>query len=387
MRTNRTPSAHDVHRLVFAEAGCFAGALLKNMAKTGIYNRAGTWESKRHAVMGHRSVSAARQVHAPQPIIKVTAARSADRPHDLAGEQGAQPAFATRAYARLLDAIGWRISPSRRRELESHAALKCCFVLRDGRREEAAFGYTATTVPQDRGRATLRAAQARVEHLLTFLEEDRGVLLRNMPLLAFGGPRRDRIALFGGWRFRGGAWQPFLLGPGGLAEVAAQETLFAGNTAPHDMAKIYGHDATKILPRIADLARAVEALCDLEVSGTKPIASLGGLQIVPEGSGWFSARSGRPAHITPIHPDVSKAPVFRHRHSAPSTGGSTPLPGNSPMFTHSVPSTGASTPAPGTGPMFRHKRSDRELPESAGSGYWATDADEFRFHEFGMDRG
>lgn len=323
--------------------------------------------------MGHRGGSAAMRVHSPQPIAEFAQAveEAADRRLHLVGGQATRPAFATRAHARLLHVLGWRVTPSHRQGAESHAPLKCCFVVRDGRREEAAFGYTATTVPQDADSPDLRAAQARVERLLAFLGEDRGVLLRNKPLFAFDGHCRDRIALFGGWRFQGGAWKPFLLGPSGLGGVVAQETLFARDAEPQDMARIYGHDTGKILPRVTDLVRAIEALNPGDVgegAAAKPAAASGRLQIVPEAGGWFTAGSARPADVTQIHPGAAEAPVFRH--AAHPAAALSPAADEDPMF-----------------PMFRHAQSHAASPVSTGNRYWDTEADEFRFHEFGMHRG
>ena len=203
--------------------------------------------------------------------------------------------FATRAYARFLSALGWQLPALPRHEMEYHAPHQCCFVLRVGDSEEAAFGYTAVTMPDDAHCASLTQAKAHVERFLGKLGEDRGLLFQNTPLFAFAGRRRDRIAVFGGWRFRHGAWTPFLLGPDGLAGVAGQDMLFAHGTAPHHMAEVCGHDSQDVIPRIADLVRAIEASgrngTVRDGAGTSGSAR-GYVQIMPHAGGWFTARLG-----------------------------------------------------------------------------------------------
>lgn len=234
--------------------------------------------------------------------------RRADR-HDPAADEeygtlnrpapSGRPAFATRAHARLLDALGWKVADSPRRETKSHPPLQCCFVLRDGMREEAAFGYTGLTGPLDTDDACLRAARTRVERFLSILGEDRGVLLQNEPLLAFGR-NGDRVAVFGGWRFLKGVWKPFVLGPDGLGGVAAQEMLFESGTAPQHMAEICGSAAATALPRIAETLRAIRTLEAGRGAGTDDVAVL---RFRPHGSGWFSARLG------PVRGRTGGAPV------------------------------------------------------------------------------
>ena len=179
--------------------------------------------------MAKNGASAAVWTGNPHPANEYVVVENKARVPDA--HRALRPAFATQGHARLLDILGWQIEPSPRREEERHAPAQCCFVLQDGRREEAAFGYTGLTLPQDTGDAALREAQRRVERFLALLGEDRGVLFQNVPLLAFAGHRRERVAIFGGWRFTRGDWKPFFLGPDGLGGVAAQETFFSSGTA------------------------------------------------------------------------------------------------------------------------------------------------------------
>lgn len=201
-----------------------------------------------------------------------------------------RPAFSTRAYARLLDGLGWNVDASARRETEWHRPGRFCFVLRDGPREEVAFGYTGLTLPQDAAAPELRAAQRWVERFLDRLGEERGVLLQNVPLLAFSGHRRDRMALFGGWRFNRGQWKPFLLGPGGLGGVSAQEALFTSKAKPSDLALACGHPVEQVLSRLGQLVVRLETLDRIDdihrTAKGQPVR----LRIVPFGAGWSIAR-------------------------------------------------------------------------------------------------
>lgn len=291
--------------------------------------------------MAHRGVSVAMQGHQTQPVSDFSAEKKQTREVGVLDRKAARPSFATRAQAQLLDALGWQIAASPRRDAESHASLQCCFVLRDGRREEAVFGYTGQTAPLDLNDPMLRAAQSRIGYFLSFLGEDRGVLLQNTPLFAFGGGRRDRIAVFGGWRFQSGVWKPFLLGPDGLGGVAAQDTLFDRDTAPHHVAEICGHSTETVMPWIANLVQAIETLgpCEAEVDqAAESGLDFDGLQIAASASGWLSARTRRSPKISPVRQIYSTAPVFRH--------------------------TDAVVSKP----------------------FWEPGGDEFQFHQFGMNR-
>lgn len=220
-------------------------------------------------------------------------------------------AFATLAYVRLLDALGWTLSASVRHETERHAPLQCCIIARDGRREVAAFGYTSLTVPNDIGCAALVRAKSYVEWFLDRLGEDRGLLLQNMPLIAFGGARKDKIAVFGGWQFWRGVWAPFLLGSDGLAGVFDQGMLFADNTAPHYMAEIHGHASEAFMPRIMDLVSAIEALDRNEAedaAAPSPRHWQGTLKIEHIEAGWFTAQT--------VQPDARNVSMFKHTHQS-----------------------------------------------------------------------
>lgn len=268
-------------------------------------------------------------------------------PAPAPGPDEARDLFATRAYAAFLDTLGWQLPASSRHEMEHHAPLQCCFVLRDGTREEAAFGYTAVTMPGDTGCPALARAKSHVERFLARLGEDSGLLFQNTPVFAFAGRRRDRIAVFGGWRVRRGTWAPFLLGPDGLGGIAGQEMLFAGGTKPHHMAEVCGHEARAVMPRITDLTHAIDACGqggDAETS--RPVRAP--VQIVPLAGGWFTAR-----------PDVSGA-------------------GNPVVFRRAAAVAARPEVAP------------KVVPEVAtlptGDTLRAFGEDEFRFHEFGADR-
>lgn len=245
--------------------------------------------------MAQQFVSARTATHAPHGSAQAAPAESdICKPGPL---RLAQPRsqFKTRAYAQFLGALGWQLPALPRHEMEYHAPQQCCFVLRVGDSEQAAFGYTAVTMPDDAHCASLAKAKLHVERFLTSLGEDRGLLFQNSPLFAFAGRRRDRIAVFGGWRFQRGAWTPFLLGPDGLDGVTNQEVLFVRGTAPHHMAEVCGHDAQAVMPRIADLVRAIETPGQDDaargVDGTYG-AARGYVQNVPHAGGWFTARLG-----------------------------------------------------------------------------------------------
>lgn len=342
--------------------------------------------------MAQNGVSLAVRLDQPQPADAFTASGHDVHKPDSGNWRAALPAFATRAQARLLDALGWRLSASPRRESDWHEPLQCCFILRDGRREEAAFGYTAMTAPDDTDCPNLRMAKSRVECHLAWLGEDSGVLVQNRPVFAFCERRRDRIVLFGGWRRRRGTWTPFLLGPEGLAGVDGQDLLFARGTDPHHMVEICGHATRDVAPRIVELVHAINSLDqrgDGAGDAAGPVPDFDELRIEPLFSGWFTARVGKPAGVTPIRPVENSVPVFRHTETA-LLGQAEARAGeqaDSLVFRHtSVPGPGR-THAPGATrgdvPVFRHATP----AASAGNGLWASESDEFRFHKFGMDRG
>jgi hypothetical protein len=140
--------------------------------------------------------------------------------------------FTTRAYAALLDMLGWQVADTPRRQMDLHAPGQCCFVLQSGTRQEAAFGFSGLVATTDRANPALRKAQIQVEWCLSQLVEHRGVLVQNIPLLAVTGHKNCQLAIFGGWRFCAGQWMPFVLGPGGLSDVPAQELLAVTNARP-----------------------------------------------------------------------------------------------------------------------------------------------------------
>lgn len=256
--------------------------------------------------------------------------------------ENSRSAFATRAYARLLDVLGWDVVPSPRRDAETHAPGQFCFVLRNGRHEELAFGYTGLTLPLDLDDAGLRAACRGVERFLARLGEDRGVLFQNTPLLAFAGHRRDRIAIFGGWRFECGHWKPFVLGPEGLGGIAAQDVLFASGTRPCDLAEVCGHRSADVGARLSDLMGALESLDRRDENRRAPVArrrTHARLRMVPIAAGWSTAVIER-----------------------------------SPMTTTLVPHGGRGT-------ARRHLAIDNPTNIN-----WESDSDEFRFHQYGADR-
>lgn len=305
--------------------------------------------------MAHSSASGAVRFHSRGADMREAAT---DRTDGALGQDAriARPAFATRAQARLLDVLGWKIAESPRREERRHAPLQCCFVLRDGAREEAAFGYTGLTAPHETDDAGLLAARVRVERFLSMLGEDRGLLLQNEPLLAFGRGG-DRVAIFGGWRFVKGRWTPFLLGPDGLGGVTAQEVLFESGTGPQDMAEICGCAADTALPGLAGLIGEIRALEAGQDTG-RGAEDSAVLRFRPHGSGWFRARLDPP----------------------PSRAGSTPLLLPIPRWRGAeAGESGAATPAadlPGGA-------GDHKVPYGVA---WDTGSDEFRFHGAGEVR-
>ncbi len=259
-------------------------------------------------------------------------------------------AFATQEQVRLLEALGWQISTLPQSDMARHAPLQCCFLLRDGSREEAAFGYTAVTAPRDDHCPSLRMAKLRVERFLAWLGVDSGVLLQNTPVFAFGGRRRDRVAVFGGWRFSRGTWSPFLLGPDGLGGVGRQDMLFARDTDPYHMAEVCGHSAQKIGPHLAGLMQAIEELRlgDGASRSASPSApDFETMDIKPIASGWFVGGPGLSADVVLIG-DTGRI-AARPRHAVEHG------------------QAGAVTTARRT--------------------HWTFGEDEFRFHEFGADRG
>lgn len=273
-------------------------------------------------------------------------------------------AFATRAQAALLDGLGWRITASARRDEAYHAPLRCCLVLRDGAREEAAFGYTGLTAPLDGENPTLRAAQIRVERFLAQLGEDSGVLLQNTPLIAFGGKRRDRVAVFGGWRFHDRVWRPFMLAPDGLGGVGIQNTFFEAQTAPHHMAEVFGAPADLILPKISDLVAAIADYDPKTGGATGKVAP--GLRIVPHQAGWSVARSGTAAALMPLRLKNGKIPAKT------STG-------KSRQNSRSEPQTARPAYARGVDGAPLNPLAPSALP-------WEIGEDEFRFRHLQMEQ-
>lgn len=224
-------------------------------------------------------------------------------------------AFASCAHAQFLEELGWRVVPFRF-ALTAHPPASCCFVLRDDCQAEAAFGFTGLAGPSDVKNPHLRGAKAQVEASLAELGESRGLLLQNTPIFAFGGQRRERLAIFGGWRVEDGNWEPFLLGPKGLGETAAHAPLFATGTVPARMAEVAGHLTDRVLPRVHKLAMAIETL-------GKP-AQETRLQIEPFVSGWYLARAVAAVNVAPFGPTRAasnspwgpEADEFRFRHES-----------------------------------------------------------------------
>ncbi len=183
------------------------------------------------------------------------------------GQGAAAGGFATSAAADFLETLGWDVAPGPRRDSPCHDALACCMILRDGRQEEAAFGFDEVTLPDARGHPRLRAAFACVEGVLARLGERRGVLLAHRPLVAAAPGGADTFAVFGGWRFDAGGWQPLLIAPGGLGAVAAQSALFGTGTLPAHMAVIAGQPADKVRPALERWGQAAAVLEGLDVTG------------------------------------------------------------------------------------------------------------------------
>ncbi|MEM6374668.1 MAG: hypothetical protein AAF672_01560 [Pseudomonadota bacterium] len=227
------------------------------------------------------------------------------------------PAFATAAYTRLLDAVGWHVVASPRRDQAYHTPQRCCFVLRDGSREEAAFGYTSITAPLDGQNPTLVAAQIRVERFLRNLGESSGLLVQNTPLIAFGGKRRERVAVFGGWRLHQGYWRPFLLAPDGLGGIAIQNSFFDACTAPHHLAEIFGAPSESVLPKIADLTSAI---ADFGVTAlTQNVVP--GLRIAPFADGWSLPQPGTSASLRPLQPHPAENETVSNAYPRRVNGG------------------------------------------------------------------
>lgn len=268
---------------------------------------------------------------------------AADQQDLPAVQQTARPGFATRSHAALLEAMGWQVAPSTRRERAYHPALNCCFILRDGSREEAAFGYTGLTAPGNAADPALRSAQMRVERFLDRLGERSGVLLQNTPLVAFGGKRRDRVVVFGGWRFHDAVWRPFLLSPEGLGGVAIQAPFFAAGTAPQALAEVCGAPADTVLPRVTDIVGAMSALdADPALAALEQPNRQGPLEDDPEIAAWTKAlakvsareralaRTGAGLRIVPFadgwsvaQPGLAAVPMpLRRRNAGPARPGS-----------------------------------------------------------------
>lgn len=258
--------------------------------------------------MAHNDVPAGMRTHLPHDKTGSEAPKTS--PSAQHPETGAVSgnAFATRAHVALLRALGWHLAASPRHDADHHAPLHCCCLIQDGRRDEAAFAYTGLTMPGDRDCPSLIAAKSHVQWFLNRIDEDHGLLLQNQPLFAFGGEGRQRMAVFGGWRFQRGAWAPFLLGPEGLGGVDRQRDLFASNTAPHHMVDICGHPTKTVMPHISGLVRAIEALNQPvadEIDGCAAPEVLGALRIAHHAAGWFTAQ--------PSPAGAVKMPNFRHK--------------------------------------------------------------------------
>ena len=107
------------------------------------------------------------------------------------------------------------------------------------------------------------------------------------------------------------------------------------------MAEVYGHSAKAVMPWIANVVRSIEMLerRNAEVDEIAvPGLDTDGLRIIPNASGWFMARTCRSPQVAPIRQAVCNTPSFRHASTA----------------------------------MTKIS--------------WDYGADEFRFHQFGMDR-
>lgn len=266
--------------------------------------------------------------------------------------------IATRGQSRLLDALGWAHKVMAARDPDVHDALRCWCILRNGAHGEAVFGYAGVKTPQDTDDRDLKMAQAKVALFLDQIDEEVGVLLQNRPVFAFSPGARDRIAIFGGWRFDRGVWQPFLLGPGGLEHVASQAPLFTPDNAPFHLADICGYPSDRVLPHLVGLIRAADEAAGKTVSGVtseRPVRLL----VTPHEGGWFTGalEAAAPARTRP----------------SPVRGASAKSPKAQPLVlspSHKVASSGPETEGPETG-----RPSD-----------WDPDADQFRFHGYGAER-
>ncbi len=279
-----------------------------------------------------------------------------------------KPVFATAATAQLFDALGWRVVASSRSGTTYHKPMRCCFVVDGGGRQEAAFGYTGVTAPLDGENPALASAQIRVERFLHHLGEDSGILVQNTPLIAFGGPRRNRLVVFGGWRFHDRYWRPFVLSPEGLGGVSIQTTFFEAQTAPHHLAEIFGVASDKALPKVTEVVRAIESyrgpdygsVQQAEATSQAGPRLAAGVRIVPFADGWSIAQPGAPAALTRL---PRQAPS-RASDAKPEAASEKPLV----LETKHRPHKGPLNPlAPNGVPWelgedefrFRHRQSDR----------------------------
>ncbi|MEL6914727.1 MAG: hypothetical protein AAFP13_09500 [Pseudomonadota bacterium] len=219
----------------------------------------------------------------------------------------ARTAFATRDHAAFLRAFGWHIPATPRHDSLHHAPGRCCLVLRNAHAEEAAFGFTGLALPHDTSCRSLAAAKAGVADILHRLGEDRGLLLQNRPLLAFGGRRRDQVLLFGGWRFRQGTWRPFVLGPGGLAGLDDQERAFDSHASPSDLAEAYGRPTAIVMPHVTKLVNAIDQLAVRMAGSEDPGDRQRHVRLEAQGDGWFAATPGARRRV--IYPLARAVPA------------------------------------------------------------------------------
>lgn len=218
-----------------------------------------------------------------------SACQSAKSTDQKANIRRARIAFSTRAYAQFLEALGWQLAASIRHDVEQHARLQFCLLLQDGQRQEAGFGYTGLTAPHDVSCPDLARAKVRIERVLGRIDAQSGVLFQNTPLFAFDSHRKDRMAIFGGWRFHQGAWSPFLVAPGGFCVVGDQGLFFDSASKPSVLAAICGHNARDVMPHASALVRAVENIDrPREASSAKLAADP--LRFEPFKGGWFVGR-------------------------------------------------------------------------------------------------
>jgi hypothetical protein len=119
--------------------------------------------------------------------------------------------------------------------------------------------------------------------------------------------------------------------------------LFAGDAAPHHMAEVCGHATETVMPWIAKLVQTIQSFGQYEAvadEAPEPGPDFEGVRIVSHASGWLAARADRSPETIPARQVFCNA-LFRQ------------------------PDTAA----------------------TAANAALDFGSDEFRFHQFGMNRG